>query len=50
MTELTPEEQRLIEIVRDMKVEFGRIGLTIYIQHGKLIRVELEKAIESKAI
>jgi len=50
MTDLTPEEEKLIEIVRAIEMEFGRIVLTIYVQHGKLIRVETEKAIESKVI
>lgn len=46
----TPEEDKLLKVIRDLKVEYGRILLTVYFQNGKLIRVEAEKVIESKAI
>ena len=48
--ELTPEEKYLIEVIRTIKVEFGRIPLVIYIHHGKLIRVEFERVVVSKMI
>ena len=48
--EVTPGEWQLIEVIRDLKVDFGRIPMTIYIQHGKLIRVELEIVVKSKII
>ena len=48
LIEVTPEEQQLLDVIRDLKVDFGRIPMTIYIQHGKLIRVELEIVVQSK--
>ncbi len=45
---LTPGERQLIETIRAIDIEFGRIPLVIYVQHRKLIRVEMEKFIESK--
>ena len=47
---LTPEEWQVIEFMRDLKVEFGKIQLSIYFQNGKLNRVETEKVIESRVI
>jgi hypothetical protein len=49
-TELTPAEKQLVDIVRTTKIEFGRIELVIYWQHGRLVRVEIVKVIESKPI
>ena len=45
--ELTKEERKLIETLRNIKVDFGRIPCIIYIQDGKLFRVEMETAIKS---
>ena len=47
---LTPEEWVVIEVIRDLKVEFGKIQLAIYFQDDKLNRVETERVIESKVI
>lgn len=49
--EYTPEEQKVIDYLRNLKVEFGKVILTVYFQHGKLVRVESErKVVESKVI
>ena len=45
--ELTKEERTLIETLRGIKVDFGRIPCIIYIQDGKLFRIEMETAIKS---
>ncbi len=45
--ELTPDEAKLIEAIRKMRVSHGRIPCIIYIQDGKLVRVEFEKVVES---
>ena len=47
---LTPEEQKLLELVRNLRIEFGKITLVLHFQHGKLVRVETIERIESKAI
>ncbi len=48
--EITQEEANLIGLIRGIKVDFGRIGLTVYIQHGKMIRVEYDRVVESKTL
>lgn len=48
--ELTKEEQKLIEVIRDSKIEFGQIPIVLYYRHYKLVRVEIEKIVVSKAI
>ena len=47
---LTPQEWEVVKIIRDTKVEFGRVVFTAYIENGKITRVEMEKVIESKKI
>ena len=48
MTNLTEAEQELIELIRQIKIEFGRVPCVIYFQDGKVIRIEYEKAIISE--
>ena len=47
---LTPQEWQVIQTIRAEKIEFGKILFTVYVQSGKLIRIEDEKAIKSTAI
>lgn len=47
---LTPQEWEVIKISRAEPIEFGQITFTLYYQRGKIIRVEAEKVIKSKAI
>ena len=47
---LTPQEWEVVKIVRDAKIEFGRVIFTAYVENGKITRVEMEKVIESKKI
>lgn len=45
--QITEPEKKFIESIRKLKVEHGRIPCIIFIQDGKLIRVEFEKVIVS---
>lgn len=47
---LTPQEKELFELIRTENIEFGRITFNLYYQHGKIIRIEREKVLESKMI
>ena len=44
---LTAAERNLILAIRRLGIEHGRIPCIIFIQDKKVIRVEMEKAIES---
>ena len=48
--EVSEEENRLVQVVREQKTEFCCIHLRVYVQHNKLIRVELDRVVESKAL
>jgi hypothetical protein len=45
--QLTEAERNLILLIRRQGIEHGEIPCIIYIQDGKLMRVKLEKVIES---
>jgi len=47
---LTPQEWEAVGIIRDAKIEFGRIIFTTYVENGKITRVEMEKIIDSRKI
>ena len=47
---LTPEQWEVIKLIEAEHIEFGQITFSLYYQHGKIIRVEGEKVIKSKAI
>ena len=47
---LNPQEWEAVGIIRAARIEFGRIIFTTYVENGKIIRVEMEKIIESKKI
>lgn len=47
---LTPEEEKLILTIRAEKPPFGEVYFVVYYRHGKVIRIAVERVIESKAI
>ena len=47
---LTPEEVHLIQVLRDEKPKFGEIHFVAYYRHGRVVRIAIERVIESKAI
>jgi len=48
--EVSEEEAKLVGITREQKMEFGRIILVVYFQHDKMIRVEVDRVVESKGL
>jgi hypothetical protein len=47
---LTRAQKAIIEIIEAEHIEFGQVTFKVYYQHGKIIRVEREKVLESKMI
>jgi hypothetical protein len=45
---LSPVEEEHIKLLRQIKIEFGRIPCVIYFQHGKAVRIEYENPIISQ--
>ena len=47
---LTPEQWEVIKLIEAEHIDYGQIIFSLYYQRGKIIRVEGEKVIKSKAI
>jgi len=47
---ITPEEEGILHELRDNRIEFGKIPVIFYYRYGKVVRMEIERIIESKAI
>lgn len=44
---ITKEERNLIKALRSCNISHGRIPCTVFIQDGKIVRVEIERPTES---
>ena len=47
---LTPEEEEIIQELRDNKIEFGELHCVYFFQHWAIIRMKIIEKVKSKVI